>query len=224
MIPEKLPAQLTAWRRDHFDEIVGASILKLNPCTFGGYLVEAVRRDPGAVAAGDLRQAEEGCKLLLLSASDDLALRVALAKIQSETGAREEAFGHLTYATARQPDFGPARTELGRWYAADGDLSAARRQWVIGEQLNEPESVMLLGDSYLPADRPAALEGRLRELLGGYGSSVQNDVISVLYYRLRHGRLSPVTAIIPATWQTAVPRAYAEMRDTLARWKAESGE
>lgn len=216
--------ELTVWRRDHFDEIVAASILKLNPCTFGGYLVEALRRDAGAAAAGDLRQAEEGCKLLLLSAPNDLVLRVALAKIQSGTGTLDDAFGHLTYATARQPDFGPARTELGRWYAADGDLPSARRQWVIGEQLNEPESVMLLGDSYRQQDRPAALEGRLRELLGGYGSSVQNDVISVLYYRLRYGRLSPVTAIIPATWQTAVPRVYAEMRDTLARWEAESGE
>ncbi len=216
--------ELTAWRRDHFDEIVAASILNLNPCTYGGYLVETLRRDATVAAPGDLFEAEEGCKLLLLSAPNDLVLRVALAKIQSGTGALDDALGHLTFATDRQPDFGPARTELGRWYAADGDLPSARRQWVIGEQLNEPESVMLLGDSYRPQDRPANLDLRLRELLGGYGSSVQNDVISVLYYRLRYGRLSPLTAIIPGTWQTAVSRAYAEMRDTLARWEAESGE
>jgi len=216
--------EMTRWRRDHLAEIIDASILRLNPCTYGGYLVEARRRDTAVAAPGDLAQAEEGCKLLLLSAPNDLVLRVALAKIQSGTGARADAFGHLTFATNRQPDFGPARTELGRWYAADGDLPSARHQWIIGEQLNEPESVMLLGNSYRPRDRPAALEGRLRELLNGYGSSVQNDVISVLYYRLRYGRLSPFTAIIPATWQTAVPRIYAEMRGTLARWEAVSEE
>jgi hypothetical protein len=83
---------------------------------------------------------------------------------------------------------------------------------------------MLLGESYRPQDRPAGLEGRLRDLLGGFGSSVQNDVISVLYYRLRYGRLSPVTAIIPATWQTAVPLTYAEMQATLAKWEAESAD
>lgn len=216
--------ELTVWRRSHFDEIVEASILGLNPCTFGGYLVEALRRDEDAAAPADLGGAEQGCKLLLLSAPNDLVLRVALAKIQSETGGRDDAFGHLMYAADRQPDFGPARTELGRWYTEDGDLPSARHQWVIGEQLNEPESVMLLGNSYRPQDRPAALEGRLRELLDGFGSSVQNDVISVLYYRLRYGRLSPVWAIIPATWQTAVPRIYADMRDTLARWEAEFSE
>jgi hypothetical protein len=80
---------------------------------------------------------------------------------------------------------------------------------------------MLLGESYRPQDRPAYLTGRLRDLLGSSGSSVQNDVISVLYYRLRYGRLSPVFAIIPTTWQTAVPRVYADMRATLARWESE---
>ena len=216
--------EMTAFRRERFDDILEASILGLNPCTYGSYLVERRTRISAAPSSRDeeeLAQAEEGCKLLLFSAPNDLVLRVALAKIQQQTGALDEAIGHLTYAIDRQPDFGPARTELGRWYAAAGDLESARHQWVIGEQLNEPESVMLLGDSYRPQDRPAALEGRLRQLLDGYGSSVRNDIISVLYYRLRWGRLSPLSAIIPATWQTAVPRIYAEMHGALARWAAE---
>jgi tetratricopeptide (TPR) repeat protein len=212
--------ELTPWRRDHLDEIIEASILGLNPCTFGSYLVEQSRESSSA-RRDDIQSSEEGCKLLLFSAPNDLVLRVALARIQSALGNREDALGHLRYAVDRQPDFGPARTELGRWYAADGDLDAARHEWVIGERLDEPESVMLLGESYRPQDRPAYLEGRLRDLLGGFGSSVQNDVVSVLYYRIRYGRLSPVFAIIPATWQTAVPRVYADMRATLARWESE---
>jgi O-antigen ligase/Flp pilus assembly protein TadD len=219
--------ELTEWRRQHFDEILESSVIALNPCTEGAYLAEVVRRDnagdDGARRA-DLERTAEGCKLLLFSLPNDLTLRVALAKIQSALGERDDAFGHLRYAIDRQPDFGPARTELGRWYAVDGDLESARHEWVVGEQLDEPESVMLLGNSYRPQDRPSYLTGRLRDLLGGFGSSVQNDVVSVLYYRLRYGRLSPVTAIIPATWQTAVPRLYGEMQGTLARWESEAGE
>jgi O-antigen ligase/Flp pilus assembly protein TadD len=218
--------ELTPWRREHFDEILGASILSLNPCTFGAYLAEQQRRDRAdradAASTSDLEQAEEGCRLLLFGLPNDLTLRVALAKIHQALGNNADARGHLDYAVDRQPDFGPARTELGRWFAATGNLSAAREQWVIGAELDEPESVMLLGESYRPEDRPAALEDRLRDLLGSFGSSVQNDVISVLYYRLRYGRLSPLTAIIPATWQTAVPRIYAEMQATLAKWELDN--
>ena len=211
----------TEWRRDHFDEIFRASVLRQNPCTYGAFLVEIPVEVLGPAHGPELEDAEEGCRLLLFSLPNDLTLRVALAKIQQALDNPADARGHLDYAIERQPDFGPARTELGRWLAANDELDAAREQWVIGAQLDQPESVMLLGESYRPEDRPDGLESRLRDLLGGYGSSVQNDVISVLYYRLRYGRLSPVTAIIPATWQTAVPRVFSEMQATLAKWEAE---
>jgi tetratricopeptide (TPR) repeat protein len=211
----------TRWRQEHYFDILAASILPLNPCTYGTLLTQTTRWDGQEGVEPELITAEEGCRLLLFTYPNDLTLRVALARIQQVLDKDADARGHLDYAVDRQPDFGPARTELGRWLAANGDLDAAREQWVIGAQLDEPESVMLLGESYRPEDRPAGLESRLRDLLGGFGSSVQNDVISIVYYRLRYGRLSPVTAIIPATWQTAVPRSYAEMQETLARWEAE---
>jgi tetratricopeptide (TPR) repeat protein len=209
------------WRQPRRFEIIEASILPLNPCAYGAAFAELPPGERGKGSEAFLSEQEEGCRLLLFANPNDLTLRVALAKIQRALDNDVAARGHLDYAIDRQPDFGPARTELGRWLAANDDLDAAREQWVIGSQLDEPESVMLLGESYRPQDRPSGLESRLRELLGGFGSSVQNDVISVLYYRLRYGRLSPVTAIIPATWQTAVPRVYAEMQATLAKWEAE---
>jgi hypothetical protein len=125
------------------------------------------------------------------------------------------ALEHLRYAVDRQPDLGPARTELGRWYAAEGRIDDARREWILGAELDEPESVMLLGDSYEPGDRPAGLEERLRDLLEESGSSVQNDVVSIVYFRMRWGRLSPIEAIIGG-WNTAVSRLYAEMRRATA--------
>ena len=88
--------------------------------------------------------------------------RVNFAKILMQQGDAGRAFEHLDYAVQRQPDFGPARTELGRWYAAQGNIDAARHQWVIGGQLDEPESLLLLGQSYphghVPGERlrPAA--------------------------------------------------------------------
>lgn len=216
--------QGTPWRREHFAEIIAASSLGINPCTLGSYVVQA-RRLGAATPPTDLGPVLDGCKLLLFSAPNDLVLRTALARILLDIGDREEALGHLRYAVDRQPDFGPARTELGRWYAEGGDIEEARHQWVVGSQLDEAESVLLLGRSYGdPALVPDDVRERLRELLVSTGTSVQNDVISVLYYRLRYGRTSPRLALIPGDWQTAVPAVYAEMRDALARWDAAAGD
>ncbi len=212
--------QGTAFRRDHFDEILQRSSFGLNACTQGAYIVQAHRSDPQSPLAG-LDTAAEGCKFLLFASfPNDLTLRVELAKIMMEQGQLDAAFEHLDFAVKRQPDFGPARTELGRWYEAKGDLDEARHQWVVGGQLNEPESLLLLGDSYPPGQVPGDVPDRLATLLEGFGSSVQNDVISILYYRIRYGRLSPRLALIPGDWQTAVPRLYAEMTLAADRWRA----
>jgi len=48
---------------------------------------------------------------------------------------------------------------------------------------------------------------------------VRNDLVSVLYYRVRYQRLSPVSAMIDGDWQAAVPRLYEEMQAALARWE-----
>jgi O-antigen ligase/Tfp pilus assembly protein PilF len=214
--------QGTAFRREHLDEILQRSAMGVNPCTYGAYLVQTRRSDPQASLAG-LDDASNGCQLLVFARPDDLVLRVSYAKILEQQGRTEDALGHLQFAVKRQPDFGPARTELGRWYQAAGDLAAARHQWVVGSQLDEAESVMLLGDSYPPGDMPAGLTGQLESLLSTTGSSIQNDIYSVLYYRMRYGRLSPVLAMIPGDWQTAVPRLYTEMSAALERWKAAEG-
>ena len=64
---------------------------------------------------------------------------------------------------------------------------------------------------------------RLEALVATSGSSVRNDLVSILYYRMRFWRLSPVFALIPGTWQDAVPRPYAEWQDALERWEAPAG-
>jgi O-antigen ligase/tetratricopeptide (TPR) repeat protein len=228
----------TQFRRDHLAEILNASTIGINPCTLGAYLVEAHRSallaSGNADAADDadvsfarprLEQAANDCQFLMFTGNlaNDLALRVNLARILLTLHQDQEALGHLEYAVTRQPDYGPARTELGYWYAKQRNITEARHQWVVGGQLDEAASVRHLGDSYNAADRPAELRGRLAELLQTTGSSIQNDIVSVLYFRMRYGRLSPVSPLVPGDWQTAVPRPYAEMQDALARWERDAG-
>lgn len=215
--------QGTAFRREHLDEILKASVIGINPCVYGAYLVEGYRFDPQSSLDG-LGDAAEGCRYLLFTGgTNDLTLRVSMARIEMQQGNMEAAFGHLDYAVNRQPDFGLARTELGRWYQAQGDLDSARHQWVVGSQLDQLESAQLLGDSYAAGEVPSQVRDRAEELLKTQGSSIQNDIVSVLYYRMRYGRVSPVFAMIPGDWSTAVPRPYAAAVESLARWEREAG-
>ena len=206
------------WRREHFDEIIAASALGVNPCTFGSYLVQRNRVDPAA-PLDRLDEAIEGCKINVVNAPNDLIYRAALGRMLTLKGEYDEAFIHLDYAVSRQPDFAPTRTELGRWHEAQGDTEAARAQWVIAGQLEDAEAIMLLGNTYPAGQVPQELVDRLATLLGGSGTSVQNDIPSVVYYRLRYGRVSPLHAMIPGDWQSAVPRLYQEMRNTLTEWR-----
>ena len=210
--------QGSSFRRSHFDEIVRHSSLGLNQCTEGAYLVRAHRSD-ASVSLSGLDAASEGCKFLLFAtAPNDVTLRVELASIMMGQGQLDGAFEHLDFAVSRQPDFGPARTELGRWYDQKGNLDEARHQWVVGGQLDDPESLLLLGRSYPAGQVPDDVRQRLESMLDTVGSSVRNDVISILYYRIRYGRISPRTALIPGDWQAAVPRVYAEMEAAVRDW------
>jgi len=216
--------QETGFRRAHFDDVLARSAIAVNGCTHGSYLVEAHRFDPRTSLAA-LAQDAEACKFLVFSRPDDLVLRVAYARILMQQGERDDALGHLLTAEKRQPDFGPVHTELGRWYADAGDLDAARHEWVRGSELDQPESVLLLGDSYPAGQVPKQVRDRLQELVDdGGGTRIQNDLQSILYYRMKYGRVSPLDTMIPGGWQRAEPRIYAEMRSALDRWdEAEGG-
>lgn len=207
----------TPFRKEHYNDILNASSLAANPCTLGSYIVIANRLNPSSSLDG-LQDAEEGCKILVVQFPNDLVIRTALGRIHLAQGEYDEAFVHLGYAVDRQPDFGPVRTEMGLWAQAQGDIEEAKHQWLIGGQLEQAESVALLGNTYPKGEVPQDLRDRLGVLLGETGSSVQNDTISVLYHRFRFGRMSPVYAMIPAKWQTAVPRTYARMLATLSDW------
>ncbi len=212
----------TPFRRKHFDEIVARSALGINPCTHGAYLVEAYG-NAADLPPTRLDTDAKGCQLLVFSRPTDLVLRVAFAKILMAQGKLDDAFTHLDYAVRRQPDFGPAHTRLGRWHQAKGDVDEARHQWVLGSQLDEAESLLLLGDSYPAGAVPSDVISRLRKLIENAPTRVTNDLVSILYYRMKYARVSPVVSMIPGPpprgWQDAEPRVYAQMRAALARWQ-----
>lgn len=210
--------QGTEFRRDHFDDFLQASALGINACTFGSYLVTAHRSDPES-SLDRLPETSEACQILVFVSPNDLVRRTHYARILMEEGRMDEAYEHLDFATSRQPDFGPARTELGIWYERQGDIEAARAQWVLGGQLDEPESLRRLGQTYPPGEVPIEVIDRLRELLDERGSSIQNDIISILYYRMRYARMS-ADPLIAGEWQTAVPRSYARSVAAVEAWEA----
>lgn len=201
----------TPFRRTRFQEIVGESALAFNACL-------QLRMVSNGLPVGGLTRSEavEACRAQVASAPNNDGARLALAGALIESGELEEAGAHIDRVLVRKPDFGPARTTLGRWYAAKGDLAAARGQWVRAGQLGETDALVLLGDSYPAGQVPQEVVRALRrELNARY---VQRDLVGILYYRYKFFRQSPVTIFLPGEWQSAVPGPIARAQDALDRW------
>ena len=210
--------QTSSLRRSHYGEILSRSALGLSPCTEGDLLARA---SPGARPPldKDLPRLAYECATKVAASPGDIGLRVQLATILMAQGNDSSAEGHLDYAIAREPDNGAARTALGKWHAAQGDVQKARRQWLLAGQLGDAEGLLLLGDSYPPGQVPLEVMRRAGEQLGSLGSAVQFDLIGYLYYRMKFGRASPVVMLLPGDWQQAVPGQYFRMQEALARWR-----
>jgi tetratricopeptide (TPR) repeat protein/O-antigen ligase len=208
----------SAFRKEHYDEILLRSVLPWNSCGFANALVRSTNKAAEALGVDLDRLAKECAQLVFLS-PDDLAYRVELANILLAQGDAQGAEEHLRFVIERQPDNGPARTALGRSYATQGDVEAARREWVLASQLEDPEGVMLLGDSYPAGEVPQEVIDRLGKILYKANSGVQSDIISILYYRMKFSRGAPITILIPGEWQQAVPGTYLVMQNALFRWR-----
>lgn len=212
----------TPERREMYPRVLLGSVLALNPCTLGTFLLTAPE---GARIPKEIDRAGlvDECRALSRSHPDDLYVRVNLARMLMAEGTGEamvEARAHLDVAVRRQPDFAPARRELGRWYDLRGDREAARHEWLIGAQLDDPESILLLGRTYSPQFVPPGLVRRLERLLEREGSTVRFPLVDILYFRMKFFRGSPALIFVPADWQRAAPRLYLEEQAALAEWKA----
>lgn len=215
----------TPERRAMYPRVLLGSILALNPCTLGTFLLSAPEGVP-IPAEIDRGGLVDDCRALSREHPDDLYMRVNLARMLMAEGKPEamvEARAHLDFAVRRQPDFAPARRELGRWHDLQGDREAARHEWLLGAQLDDAESILLLGRTYSPQFVPPGLVSRLEALLAREGSTVRFPLVDILYYRMKFFRGSPAIMFIPGDWQRAVPRLYLEEKAALDEWKAAQG-
>lgn len=212
----------TPERREMYPRVLLGSVLALNPCTVGTFLLSAPTSAP-VPAEFDREVLLDGCRTLSREHPDDLYVRVSLARMLMADGGDAgmlEARVHLDFAVRRQPDFAPARRELGRWHQLRGELEAARHQWLLAAELDDAESMLLLGRTYSPQFVPPGLIDRLERLLEDQGSVVRFPLVDILYYRMKFFRGSPAIMFIPGDWQRAVPRLYLEEKAALEEWKA----
>jgi len=203
----------SAFRVSRFPDILAASGLVFNHC--------AVLRLSAQSAQGPAVQPETrpNCAQRVIDGNrkeDRIALGEALIR-ESEM---ELAFQQIDYVIVRFPDFGPARTALGRWYAELGDSENARVEWLRGGQLGEVEALVLLGDSYLPGEVPEKVADALRGELRTATSQVQFHLTGILYYRFKFFRESPFAILLPGAWRGVVPGRYSRAIDALERWES----
>jgi tetratricopeptide (TPR) repeat protein len=207
------------FRRQNFGEIVGGSVLPLNPCLVGQQLLL-----PEVSPNLDLEKAAQDCRLFIMGRPGDLGGRVDLATILMAAGQPQEAFAILEDAVARHPDDGAVRRALGEWYSKAGDLERARHEWLLGAQLDDPRAAMLLGDSYAPAPVPQEVVRRAQGILYSGDTNltvggVQLYLLGILYYRMKFHRESPTTILVPGEWEAALGGPYAALSEALGRWR-----
>lgn len=202
------------FRQDHFDDIVDNSVLVFNPCAVLDLM------NAGAPVGAANANALSDCTKHVLADQSDQAAKVALGETLILRNDLDGAFALIDDAVKRQPDFGPARTALGRYYAAAGDLDRARAEWLRAGQLNETDALVLLGDSYSAGQVPQEVIDALRGKLNEASSYIQFDLPNILYYRFKFYRAAPAQLILPGDWQKALPGPYVLAQDALKRWTA----
>jgi O-antigen ligase/tetratricopeptide (TPR) repeat protein len=210
----------SSFREEHYGDILARSTLVRSPCRLSSVLARSPGLAAAAEAAGaDLAELADACAGQVAASPNNVERRIDLAESLLALGDQEEARRHLDFAVQREPDNGRARTVLGQWYADRGDVEAARSQWLLAAQLEDAEGVLLLGESYPPDEVPEEVVGRLEEILPRAGGAVTRDIVSVLYYRMKFGRGSPIVMLVPGEWQQAVPSQYVRMEEALSQWR-----
>jgi len=205
------------FRVARFDDVVSNSAVILNACA-----LLWLHGQPVPPIPVPRQEALAGCveKVLAENTRED---RVVLAEALIDDGKIDLAFEQIDHVVNVYPDYGAARTALGRWYEAIGDMERAREEWLRAGQLEDVEGLRLLGDSYPAGEVPQAVIDAMRGELRGVTSEVQFHLTGILYYRYKFFRESPRTILIPGEWRDAVPGRYVRASEALERWEMERG-
>jgi len=200
--------QATSFRRQHYGEIVQSalSLAGNEDSSSGSDSVRHIIADaagisiPGGGPAGPF------------------VGRIDLARWYIRQGDGGAASQILIPAVRERPDDPSVRLALGELDAAQGNLRAARREWLSGAYLGDVESIMHLGDTS-PGGRvpPRILD------LGNWGLADLWDrqfSVAVQDYRFAYRRQEPLPIVLPGDWLNALPALYSQLRASVDRWEA----
>lgn len=212
--------QESDFRSRHYLDIIGYSLISLSPCATGA-LVAHIPSGAPSPSKLELPALRDGCSALVAGEPANLGGRIELAEISMALGDYATAHDLLTDAINRQPDSGHARTVMGDWYAAQGDLTRAREEWTTGGQLDDAESLLLLGESYPAGQVPPEVVDRLSRLAPSVAGGARSYAIGWVYFRMKFARQEPAgNVLLPGDWQNAVPSLYERIQQALAQWRA----
>jgi tetratricopeptide (TPR) repeat protein len=211
--------QESDFRSEHYLEIISYSLISLSPCATGN-LVAHIGSDAPSPSKLELPALRDSCRAAVAGDPGNLGGRIELAEISMALGDYPAAHDLLTEVISRQPDLGRAHTVMGEWYAAQGDVARAREEWTTGGQLDEAESLLLLGESYPAGEVPAEVVERLSRLAPSAGGGARSYAIGWVYYRMKFGRQEPAgNVLLPGDWLNAVPSLYDRIQQALERWR-----
>jgi tetratricopeptide (TPR) repeat protein len=212
--------QESDFRRSHYLEIISYSLISLSPCATGNLVahIPAGAPSPSKLQLPALR---DSCAAVAAGDPANLGGRVDLAEISMALGDYATARDLLVDVLSRQPDSGHAHTVMGEWYAAQGDVARAREDWTTGGQLDDAESLLLLGQSYPAGQVPAEIVDRLDRLAPSTGGGARSYAIGWVYFRMKFDRQEPAgSVLLPGEWQNAVPSLYDRIQQALERWRS----
>lgn len=201
--------QETAFRREHFNDIVERALYRVGEVATGSSAQSL--RDAIELYAG-LPEA-----LSHVPSGDDFASRVARGRLLTDSGSYDRALPLLRGAVAEQPDDPSARLALGDVDAALGDLEAARQQWVAGAYLGDAASLSRLGDSFAPEAVPGRIMALEAQAITNIGLS--RFYLTFQHYRFTYQRHEPLPILLQGDWLNALPNEYYQMQAGLQRWQ-----
>jgi putative inorganic carbon (hco3(-)) transporter len=199
----------TAFRRDHYAEIVRAALNRASTEDSSG--------GPGAVQ--QIIANASGLPLQQLSNGTSVG-QIDQARSDIRNGNVDAAAVILNRAERKRPDDPAVRLARGELYQRRGDLAGARGEWLVGAYLGDVESIMNLGDTS-PGGR---VPGKVIEL-GQWGL---NDLwdrqfsLAVQHYRFAYRRQEPLPIVLAGDWLNAMPPLYQRLRAAVDRWQNES--
>lgn len=214
------------WRDDefraaHYDAIVDRSLTRVEEITGPGAPAESLRTAIRVLTGRNVPNEQE-LRAAVASAPGDLSLQVALGRLLTAGGRRDEAEPLLRGAVERKSDSADAHAALGDWYAAGGDTPRARREWLVAAYLGDVRAMDALGESFPAGAVPKAVIERQKRLIES--AAITRFYLPFQTFRFTFQRHEPVPIIRPGDWLNALPDEFGTWQEHLARWEEGKGK